>query len=242
MEENAVQQAPGAVDPNAIDPTLIDPMADATFLELAADFFQAGGAFMWIIAIAWVIGIVIALERFLSLKKLDVDGSSFMNELQRYVLANDIQGAIRVCAGSVAALPKVLHSGLKRTTQSMDQVQNALDATALEVIPKVERRLPYIAMIANIATLLGLLGTIFGLIGSFKSLASVEASEKAELLSKGISEAMNTTAAGLIAAISLMVIHSILSSKSERIVSSIDEFSVKLLDLIGTKKEKDQVA
>src|SRR5690606_4535888 len=101
----------------------------------------------------------------------DVDGPSFMNELQRYILSNDIQGAIRVCSGSLAALPKVLKSGLKRANQNPAQVQNAIDATALEVIPKVELRLNYLSVIANLSTLLGLLGTIQGLIQSFAAVS-----------------------------------------------------------------------
>ncbi len=236
-EQQALEQMQG-MDPNMMEPTV----ESLGFIDQMGMYFQDGGFFMIIIAAVWVIGLVIALERFLKLNKLDVDGSSFMNELQRYVLSNDIQGAIRVCSGSVAALPKVLQSGLKRATQSMDQVQNAIDATALEVIPKVERRLNYLSLIANIATLLGLLGTIFGLIQSFEAVAAADPAEKAEMLSNGISKAMLTTAAGLIVAISLMVLHSVLSSKADRIVNSIDEFAVKLLDLIGTKKEKDQVA
>ncbi|MCB9094430.1 MAG: MotA/TolQ/ExbB proton channel family protein [Halobacteriovoraceae bacterium] len=208
------------------------------FIDQAALFFQDGGIFMYIIALIWIAGIILAFMRF---KKLaytyDVDGPSFMNELQRYILSNDIQGAIRVCSGSVAALPKVLKSGLKRASQSLDQVQNAIDATALEVIPKVEKGLSYLSLIANISTLLGLLGTIQGLIQSFAAVSSADPQEKAEILSQGISKAMNTTAAGLSAAITIMIIHAFLTSRSEKIVNEIDEFSVKLLDLIGTKKE-----
>jgi biopolymer transport protein ExbB len=59
-----------------------------------------------------------------------------MNEIQRYILSNDIQGAIRVCSGSVSALSKVLKSGLKRANSNVEQIQNAIDATALEVILK----------------------------------------------------------------------------------------------------------
>ena len=196
---------------------------------------------MWIILIIWAVGIAISLERFMKLSfKFDVDGSSFMNELQRYILSNDIQGAIRVCSGSVAALPRVLKSGLKRASQSSEQIQNAIDATALEVIPKVELRLNYLQMIANISTLFGLLGTIQGLIQSFSAVASADPAQKAELLATGISKAMNTTFLGLLAAISIMMLHTFLSSKSEKIVNEIDEFSVKLLDLLGTKNEKAQ--
>ena len=204
-------------------------------------FFQQGGIFMWIILFVWAVGIAIAIERFMRLSfKLDVDGASFMNELQRYVLSNDIQGAIRVCSGSVAALPKVLKSGLKRANTDASQIQNAIDATALEIIPKVELRLNYLQLIANISTLFGLLGTIQGLIQSFAAVAAADPAQKAEVLAAGIATAMNTTFLGLCAAISIMMVHTFLSTKSEKIVNEIDEFSVKLMDMLTTKKDKGE--
>jgi biopolymer transport protein ExbB len=210
----------------------------STFNSVAA-FIQSGGIFMWVILIIWAVGIAISLERFMKLSfKMDVDGTSFMNELQRYILSNDVQGAIRVCSGSIAALPKVLKSGLKRSGQSQSQIQNAIDATALEVIPKVELRLNYLQLIANISTLFGLLGTIQGLIQSFSAVAAADPAQKAELLAVGISKAMNTTFLGLLAAITIMMLHTFLTSKSEKIINEIDEFSVKLMDLLGTKSIK----
>ena len=96
-------------------------------LNSLASFFQGGGVFMYIILGSWGIGIAIALERYRKLKTTyDIDGPSFMNEIQRYVLSNDTQGAIRVCSGTTAALGKVLKSGLKRSSQSTDQIQNYL--------------------------------------------------------------------------------------------------------------------
>ena len=214
---------------------------EITIIDQVAGFIQSGGVFMGVILAVWGIGVAIALERFRRLSKgFDVDGASFMNEIQRYVLSNDIQGAIRVCSGTTAALPKVLKNGLKRANQGTEQIQNALDATALEVVPKVERRLGYLQLIANILTLFGLLGTIQGLMASFGALDSIDASQKAEFLSKGISTAMNTTFLGLLTAISIMVIHAFLTSKADKIINEIDEFSVKLLDLLGTKEKSEE--
>ena len=215
--------------------------AIAPIINYIAHFIQAGGVFMWVILFIWSVGLAIAFERFIKLSfRFDIDGPSFMNELQRYVLSNDIQGAIRICSGTMAALPKVLKSGLKRATQSAEQIQNAIDATALEIIPKVEKRLGYLQLIANISTLFGLLGTIQGLIQSFSAVASADPAQKAELLTMGISKAMNTTFLGLLCAISIMMIHAFLTSKAEKIVSEVDEFSVKLMDLIGTRKESEK--
>lgn len=203
------------------------------------DFFEKGGLFMGIILLVWGVGIAICLERFAKLKKLDVNGASFMNEIQRYILSNDIQGAIRVCSGTMAALPKVLKSGLKRSKQNTEQIQNAVDATALEVIPKVESKLNYLQLIANISTLFGLLGTIQGLISSFAAVAAADPTQKAEMLANGIAKAMNTTFLGLLSAISIMILHSILTAKAEKIINSIDEYSVKLIDLLGVRSEEE---
>jgi biopolymer transport protein ExbB/TolQ len=208
------------------------------FFNQLLDFFEKGGLFMGIILVVWGFGIAICLERFTKLKKLDVNGASFMNEIQRYILSNDIQGAIRVCSGTIAALPKVLKSGLKRSKQSVEQIQNAVDATALEVIPKIEARLNYLQLIANISTLFGLLGTIQGLISSFAAVAAADPTQKAEMLANGIAKAMNTTFLGLLSAISIMILHSILTAKAEKIINSIDEYSVKLIDLLGVKSQE----
>ncbi len=217
--------------------TTVEPSMGISLINSVASFMQDGGIFMWVILFVWGFGIAIALERLRRLSSHDVDGPSFMNELQRYILSNDIQGAIRVCSGSVSALARVLKSGLKRASQGTEQIQNAIDATALEVIPKVELRLNYLSLVANISTLFGLLGTIQGLMQSFSAVAAADPAQKAEILAQGIAKAMNTTALGLFSAITIMMIHAFLMAKSEKITNEIDEFSVKLLDILGTKKE-----
>jgi biopolymer transport protein ExbB len=210
-------------------------------IKWSISFIVEGGIFMYVILAVWAFALAVAFERFKKLSyTFDVDGPSFMNELQRYILSNDIQGAIRVCSGSTAALPKVLKSGLKRANQSPEQVQNAIDATALEVIPKIEMRLGYLQLAANLSTLFGLLGTIQGLIMSFSAVSAADPTQKGEVLARGIAVAMNTTALGLGAAITIMMIHAFLAAKSEKIINEIDEFSVKLQDILGTKKAIDE--
>ncbi len=205
-------------------------------LESIQKFVTDGGPFMYAISFLWFIGIAIVFERLFSLKKLDSNSSSFMNEIQKLVLSNKIKDAIQYCSGSKAALPMIIKNALKRAAQGPEQIQNAIDATALEIIPKAEKNLPYLGLIANISTLLGLLGTIFGLIQAFEAVGSADPAQKAEILSAGISKAMNTTAFGLISAISIMVFHSLLTSKSDRIIGNVDQYSVKLLDVLGTMK------
>lgn len=209
----------------------------ATQLGLIAAL-QHGGFATYLIAITLAFAFTFIIERFIRIYlQLNINGPSFMLEIQKYILANDVDGALRVCnATKNAALPRVIKAGLMRSSRSEEQIQNAIDAASLEVIPQLERNLPFLALIANIATLLGLLGTISGLIRSFASIANADPAQRQALLSAGISEAMYATAFGLVVAIGTMVAHSILSSKASRIVSDIDEHSVKLLDLLSARK------
>lgn len=202
--------------------------------------FQNGGIWMVVIAISFAISIAFTLERSIRLYfQYPVDGASFMFEIQKYILANDLDGAIRLCNGSgKAALPKVIKAGLQRASRNEEQIQNAIDAASLEMIPKLERRLPFLALIANIATLFGLLGTITGLIRSFAAIALADAAQRQAILGAGISEAMNATAFGLVVAIFSMIAHSILVNKATHITEEIDEFGVKLLDLLAARKFK----
>jgi biopolymer transport protein ExbB/TolQ len=209
-----------------------------SFVASLVQEFQIGGIWMVFIAIAMAIGAAFTLERVIRLFfQYNVDGASFMFEVQKYILANDIDGAIRVCNGAgKAALPKVIKSGLQRAARDEQQIQNAIDAASLEAIPRLEKRLPYLALIANVATLLGLLGTISGLIKSFAAIKLADPAQRQEILSNGISEAMTATKYGLAVAILTMIAHSILTSKANTILEEIDEFGVKLLDLLSARK------
>lgn len=210
---------------------LIKALHDVSFA------FQAGGPWMYAIALALACSVAFIAERFWRLfLQYSINGRSFMFEIQKFIMANDLDGAIRACNSSkTAALPKVIKAGLQRASRDETQVQNAVDAMSLEVIPKLEKRLPYLAMIANVATLLGLLGTITGLIKSFAAIGLADPAQRQAILSQGISEAMNATAFGLITAILTMVFHSILASKANRIIEDIDEFGVKLMDLLSAR-------
>jgi biopolymer transport protein ExbB/TolQ len=194
------------------------------------------------IAISLALSLAFSFERFTRLfLQYNVDGGSFMFEIQKYILANDVDGAIRLCNGAGrAALPKVIKAGLQRASRDETQIQNAIDAASLEMIPKLERRLPYLALIANIATLLGLLGTINGLITAFAAIAQADPAQRQAILSAGISEAMSATAFGLVTAIFTMIAHSILTTQANRLLEEIDEFGVKLLDLLSARKYSSQ--
>jgi len=232
--EETTQTTPNA--PEAITEVPSGTPQELNAVQGFAKFMDDGGIFMWIILAMWVFGVIIAVERVKNLFKYDIDGTSLMNEVKKDVLTNEVQNAIQSCSTNKSLLASVLRNGLKRANQSKEQIQDALESSMLEAIPHVEKRLGYLSLIANVSTLLGLLGTIYGLIQSFAAVAQADPASKAELLALGISKAMNTTAFGLISAISIMVVHQILTTKSEKIIADMEQYSVKLVDLLSTRK------
>jgi len=133
----------------------------------------------------------------------------------------------------------MLAQGLARlkTATNRDDIETAIEESMLEAIPRLEKRTHYLAMFANIATLLGLLGTIIGLIKAFTAVAQVDPSMKAEILSSSISVAMNTTAFGLMVAIPLIFIYTILQTKTTEIVDSLEMATVKSVNLMMQRRK-----
>jgi biopolymer transport protein ExbB/TolQ len=200
-------------------------------------FMDEGGIFMWVILAVWLLGVAIAIERVVRFHLFDVNASKLFQELQNNLVKNDLPGAIQACSNTQALMAFVFRAGLKKIQWSTEHIQHALDTAILEAIPMVEKRLNYLALVANVSTLLGLLGTIQGLIESFSAVASADPSEKAKLLAFGISKAMNTTALGLVSAISIMVVHTFLTSKSEKMIGEMDEYTSKFVENFSHNKK-----
>ncbi len=216
---------------------MIQEVSEPSFLQAVAVFVIEGGFFMWGVMVIWFFGLALTAERFKALYGYDSDGQSIMNVIKKYVMENDVMKAVQACSNTKSLLPFVLRFGLKRANQEKEQIQDAIAVGVLKARPKLEIRIDYLGLIANLSTLFGLLGTINGLIRSFSSVAAADPSQKAVLLSKGIAEAMNCTAMGLVSAISMMVFHAMLTSKSNKIIAEIEEYSLELIDLLGTKKQ-----
>lgn len=202
------------------------------------DFFQKGGPFMYPILLVLAIGVAIAIERWLYLSVARRNNRRMLAKLMPILQKGDFQRAYTEASKSKTAVSHMLNQGLARmkSATSRDEVEMAMEESMMETIPRLEKRTHYLAMFANIATLLGLLGTIIGLIKAFTAVSQVDPSMKAEILSTSISVAMNTTAFGLIVAIPLIFIYTVLQTKTTEIVDSLEMATVKFANLIMQRK------
>ena len=148
--------------------------------------------------------------------------------------------ARRLTAEDDSTISQVLNMGLslQGAVRRREDIEIAMEESMMEIVPRLEKRTPYVALASSIATLLGLLGTIMGLIQAFTAVANANPAEKADLLSASISVAMNTTAFGLMVAIPLLIIHAILTSKTGDIVDSLEMATVKSLNVFSRRARR----
>jgi biopolymer transport protein ExbB/TolQ len=207
-------------------------------LTSVVSFFQKGGPFMYPILLVLAIGVAIAIERYIYLTVSRSNNRRMLGKLMPLLQKGDFQQAYNLTAKSKSAISQMLGQGVARmkSATDRDEIETAMEESMMETIPRLEKRTHYLAMFANIATLLGLLGTIIGLIKAFTAVAQVDPSMKAEILSTSISVAMNTTAFGLMVAIPLIFIYTVLQTKTTEIVDSLEMATVKFANLIMQRK------
>ena len=207
-------------------------------MGILVDAMHKGGPFMYALLGCAVFALAIAAERmYYILFRANINGTAFFAQVQKLIMANNIDRAIKLCnAEPNAALPRVLKAGLTRANRGEVEIQNAVDEAVLEVFPQLSKRTSYLAMLANVATLTGLLGTIQGLIQAFDAVAHASAETKQTLLASGISVAMYTTMSGLIVAIPTLVISSIIVGRTTKIMDEVDQYSLKTVNLLAARR------
>ena len=201
-------------------------------------FFQSGGLFMYPIVLILALGLAIAIERYIYLSMAKTSNHRIWKKLQPLLQKGDYLQVAMITEKSRSAISHIFSYGLNRarTSRRRDDVEIAMEEGLMETVPNLEKRTPYLATFANIATLLGLLGTIIGLIQAFTAVAAANPAEKADMLSASISVAMNTTAFGLMAAIPLLLIYTVLQTKTTELVDSLEMASVKFLNIMTERK------
>ena len=203
-------------------------------------FFVTGGPFMYPILLVFAVGTAIAIERFITLTTVTAKNQSAWSKVQPALMSGDFDQAREMTTNDDSTISQLLSMGLARqgAVRRREDIEIAMEEGMMEIIPQLEKRTPYVGLASSIATLLGLLGTIMGLIQAFTAVANANPAEKADLLSASISVAMNTTAFGLMVAIPLLVTSLVLTSKAGAIIDSLEMASVKALNVISAKTQR----
>ncbi len=202
--------------------------------SFVSDFFRQGGPFMYIILATAVLIVAISIERILVISRASrLNGVRFLDDLLNHISAGKLDNADLLCKKVHSPASKVALAVINARDRRREMLIETGEAESTLALSPLAKRLGHLGMLANVATLLGLLGTIFGLITAFSSVGAADPSQRSAFLAAGISQALNTTAFGLIVAVPTLLIHSFLSGRLESIASGIDEISYRVADAMA---------
>jgi biopolymer transport protein ExbB len=194
-----------------------------------ATFYKEGGMYMHAVLVIAVVVVAIVIERLIIIgRATSLNGRKFTDDLVRFASRGDLMGARNVSTQSNAPVARVAQAMLHTAGQDEAGLQSAADDAAVLVLPDLAKRLPTLNVLANSATLIGLLGTITGLITAISGVGVADAAQRSAYLASGISEALHTTAFGLIIAIPTLMLSGWLNARVEGVAQDVDELTVRL--------------
>ena len=195
-----------------------------------AEYFRQGGIFMYPLLFFSVLAATVAIERFIVFSKAKLNVSDFLTKIRKALLVNrNVKEAIKICEQSKGPVASVMKAGLLRYGHAREDIEKTIENAALYELDRLEKRLGVLATTANVAPMLGFLGTVAGMIKSFATLAEQGLTNPAAV-AVGISEALITTATGLIIAIPAQLVYNWYTTKITRFVRDIETASNMLVE------------
>jgi len=194
------------------------------------EYFIQGGIFMWPLLFFSLLALTIIIERVIVFHKAKINVNEFLTKVRKALLVNrDVKEAIKVCEQYRGPVASVVKAGLLRYGHDREDIEKTIENAALYELDRLEKRLGGLATTANVAPMLGFLGTVSGMIKSFGTLATSGLSNPGAVAA-GISEALITTAAGLIIAIPAQLAYNWFTTKVTRFVRDIETASNMLME------------
>jgi len=200
------------------------------------EIMNEGGIIMYFILLLSLIATVIIIERLLFFRRIRIDEDKMMNRLKSTLEKGHFDEALSICENNPSPVTNLMKVGIEHRHYENHIIKEVImDAANLE-IPKLEKFLSSLGTIAHIAPLLGLLGTVIGNIIAFGVLGKFGAVGDPGLLAKGISQALLTTAAGLIVAIPVIIFYNYLVNKVNHTIIRLENRVNELVLFLGSRK------
>ena len=205
--------------------------------------FEKGGAMMYPILFSSVLMLVIAIERGYSLRRKNIINPDFVKDVRSQWDWQNIQKTLRLCNSYDNSLSRILKMGLLRFGGKLDEIERAIEAGGQHEASLMNSNLRVLGAVANITPMMGLLGTVIGMIKAF-NVISLSGTGNPGLVASGISEALITTAAGMLVGIPALVLYHYFRGKIDRYVFEMEEVAIQLVEELsydGVVKEKNPV-
>ena len=193
------------------------------------DYFYQGGAFMWPILFTLLFGLGFAGERFYNLILSSINTDEFFDKIKTAINESGVDGALEICEDDKGPVAAIFQAGLSRMHRGLADVEKAIEGAGGLEMAFLEKNMIWINAVITIAPMLGFTGTVVGMIAAFDAIKAANDISPA-VVAGGISQALLTTAFGLITAMIIQVFQNIFVSRIDKLVLDMEEQSIKIID------------
>lgn len=202
------------------------------------ELIKAGGWAMVPIILASVLALAITFERLWTLRRSRIAPPDLLAQVWKWIKNNHLDSSRLKEIREGSPLGEIFAAGLVNSKHGREIMKESIEEAAGRVIHEMERYLTLLGTISVISPLLGLLGTVFGIIQTFMSITS-HGNADPSMLASGISQALVTTAGGLVVAIPALVMHRHFMRHITTISVEMEQQAVKLVDIVHGDREVD---
>ena len=200
-------------------------------------YFLEGGAFMWPILLTLLFGLAFVIERAYSLMMSAVDSQTFFESVSQSIKANGTNAAVQVCSETEGPVASIFHAGLSKMSRGLDEVEKAIQNAGAIEMAFLEKNMIWLNAVITIAPMLGFTGTVVGMIAAFDAIKAANDISPA-VVAGGISQALLTTAFGLIVAMIIQTFQNVFVARIDKLVLDMEEQSIKILDHLQELESK----
>ena len=200
-------------------------------------YFLVGGAFMWPILMTLIFGLAFVIERAYSLMMSGVDSQAFFEEITLSIKEKGNDEAAKTCQETDGPVAAIFYAGLIKVNRGLEEVEKGIQNAGAIEMAFLERNMIWLNAVITVAPMLGFTGTVVGMIGAFDAIKAANDISPA-VVAGGISQALLTTAFGLIVAMIIQVFQNVFVSRIDKLVLDMEEQSNKFMDHLYELNEK----
>ena len=230
-EPEATEQAAPAVTEAETPATEVPVAAESEGFHqaLKTKFIEGGPGFMAIISLVMILGLAFCLERIIYLNLADTNSKKLLDEIRAALDRGDVNGALAIARDTRGPIASIAYQSLLRIDQGPEAVERAITAYGGVQASLLEKNMSWITLFIALAPSLGFFGTVIGLVQAFDTIEQV-GDISPTVVAGGMKVALITTIYGLIVAMILQVLYNYILSRSESILSDMEDASITLVD------------
>ena len=198
-------------------------------------YFIDGGGFMWPILISLIFGLGFAFERAYSLIMSSIDSDKFFSDVSEALSGSNLDGALEICNETKGPVAEIFHAGLSKAHRGLEEGEKSIQNAASLEMAFLEKNMIWLNTVITVAPMIGFTGTVVGMIAAFDAIKAANDISPA-VVAGGISQALLTTAFGLITAMIIQFFQNFFVSRIDKLILDMEENSMKLIDQLHDSK------